>query len=127
MIYGIGTDIVSVKRMQESLERHGEHFAMRILADEEMEGFRSAPSQAGFLAKRFAVKEATVKAFGTGFRDGISMGHIYVDHDSMGKPLIKLSGRALELFDENGVGERHVTISDEREYAVAFVTLLKNI
>ncbi|MFC1747259.1 holo-ACP synthase [Pseudomonadota bacterium] len=126
MIHGIGTDIVSVKRMQESLDRHGEHFALRILADNEVEAFRAAASQAGFLAKRFAVKEAAVKALGTGFRDGISMKHIYVEHDGLGKPLLKVVGRARELFDEGGVGECHVTISDEREYAVAFVTLLKN-
>ena len=113
--------------MQDGLERFGESFATRILADEELEAFGGAPSQAGFLAKRFAVKEATVKAFGTGFRDGIGLTHIFVTHDDLGKPLLQVAGRAAELFLQADIGECHVSVSDEREYAVAFVTLLKKI
>ncbi|HEX22459.1 MAG TPA: holo-[acyl-carrier-protein] synthase, partial [Chromatiales bacterium] len=68
MIYGIGTDIVGVSRLQTNLDRYGERFAARILAESEMAAFRQTQSQAHFLAKRFAAKEALVKALGTGFR-----------------------------------------------------------
>ncbi len=125
MIHGIGTDIVSVKRIQEGLDKHGERFARRILAGNEMAGFRQAANPASYLAKRFAAKEAAVKALGTGFSEGISMGHVCVTHNARGKPLLEMSGRALALCEENEIGESHISISDEREYAVAFVTLLK--
>ncbi len=125
MIHGIGTDIVSVKRMQESLDRHGERFALRILAENEVLGFKSAVNPAAYLAKRFAAKEAAVKALGTGFRNGISMGHVFVDHDKLGKPLLKVVSRAAEIFEEQNIGESYISLSDEQEYAVAFVTLTK--
>lgn len=124
MIYGIGTDIVAIARIEESLQRHGERFAERILADSEMEGFRAATRPASYLAKRFAAKEAMAKAMGTGFRDGLSLRHIAVGHDDKGKPLLELNGRAEELCSELGIGARHLSLSDEYEYAVAFVTLL---
>lgn len=124
MIFGIGTDIVAIARIEEGLERHGDRFAERILADSELEGFRSAARPASYLAKRFAAKEAMAKALGTGFRDGLSLRHIAVGHDVKGRPLIEVSGRAEELCRELGIGARHLSISDEHEYAVAFVTLL---
>ena len=124
MIHGIGTDIVSVKRIQEGLDKYGERFASRILAESEMAEFKQAPNPASYLAKRFAAKEAAVKALGTGFSDGISMRHICVSHNDAGKPLLKMTGRALTLFEKNNIGENHISISDEREYAIAFVTLL---
>ena len=61
---------------------------------------------------------------GTGFRDGLSLRHISVGHDDKGRPLIEVSGRAAELCCELGIGARHLSISDEHEYAVAFVMLL---
>jgi len=73
MIFGIGTDIVEMSRMQKTWERFGEHFARRILMDEEMELFRQTKQPARFLAMRFAGKEATVKAMGTGFAHGVWM------------------------------------------------------
>lgn len=125
MIFGIGTDIVSVSRMRLALEKHGERFAQRILNDDEWPQFTASKQQANFLAKRFAAKEAAAKALGTGFRDGLAMRHIGVSHDSKGKPLLVFTDRAAEFIDECQIGESFLSLSDEREHAIAFVTLLK--
>lgn len=126
MIFGIGTDIVQVSRIQKSLDRYGELFARRILAEAELEDFRRTLHPARFLARRFAAKEALAKAFGTGFTDGLSFQDIAVTHDAAGKPMLALAGRAVELQREMGIGEDFISISDEREYAVAFVTVLRS-
>jgi holo-[acyl-carrier protein] synthase len=126
MIFGIGTDIVQVSRIQKSLDRYGELFARRILAEAELEDFRRTLHPARFLARRFAAKEALAKAYGTGFSGGLTFRDIVVTHDAAGKPLLALAGRAAELQREMGIGEKFISISDEREYAVAFVTVLKD-
>ena len=125
MIFGIGTDIVRVARMQQILDKHGERFARRILTNHELIGYRQASKPANFLAKRFAAKEATAKAMGTGFRNGLSLKHINVGHNEQGKPLLEFNGLAAEFMNEQGVNEAHVSLADEQEYAVAFVTLIK--
>ena len=124
MIYGIGTDIVAVARMGANLERFGERFVHRVLAESEWPGFERTVKKAHYLAKRFAAKEAAVKAMGTGFVDGMVLSQISVEHDEKGKPLLHFQGRAAEIYDALGIGDAHVTISDEDEYAVAFVTLV---
>lgn len=125
MIFGIGTDIVRVSRIQKSLDRYGERFSRRILAGQELDDLQRSLHPARFLARRFAAKEAVVKAYGTGFTRGMTFRDIVVSHDAAGKPMLLLSGRALELQQEMGIGETFISISDEQEYAVAFVTLLK--
>jgi holo-[acyl-carrier protein] synthase len=125
MIFGIGTDIVRVARMQQSLDKHGERFARRILTEHELIGYQKANKPANYLAKRFAAKEATAKAMGTGFRDGLSLKHINVGHDAQGKPLLEFSGLAADFMAEKGIMEAHISLADEQEYAVAFVTLIK--
>jgi holo-[acyl-carrier protein] synthase len=124
MIYGIGTDIVKVARMRDNLERFGERFARRILTDLELEEFLADKRPAQFLAKRFAAKEAVVKALGTGFRDGIKLSDIRVTHDDAGKPGLSCSGRTEALMRKLGVAESHLSLADEYEYSVAFVILL---
>lgn len=125
MIFGIGTDIVSVSRMESALARHGDRFAERILAAQELDEYRHSGKPAHFLARRFAAKEAAAKAFGTGFRDGLAMREFIVGHDELGKPLLQFDGHAEQFCREQGVGESFLSISDEKEHAVAFVTLLK--
>ena len=125
MIFGVGTDIVQIERIEHSLARYGNAFARRILADVDLEEFEQSPRQANFLAKRFAAKEAMAKALGTGFRDGLSLRHIVVTHDTLGRPCLRCDGRADELLQEMGIGACHLSLADEREYAIAFVTLEK--
>jgi holo-[acyl-carrier protein] synthase len=125
VIYGVGTDIVQVARIQRSLEQYGERFARRILADEEFGHYQRVTNKAHFLAKRFAAKEALAKAFGTGFRNGLHLRHIVVTHDSLGKPMLKCLSEAQRLASECGVSQMHLSLSDERDYAVAMVVLEK--
>lgn len=123
MIYGIGTDIVSVERMRNNIERHGDHFAERILTDDELNDFREVVNHAHFLAKRFAAKEAAAKAMGTGFIDGLSLRHIGVSHNALGKPVLVFTGRAEEFMVRENIASAHISLADEMDYAVAFVTL----
>jgi len=125
VIFGIGTDIVSIHRIAAALERHGVRFAERILAQSEQPAFAAAARPEHFLAKRFAAKEAAAKAFGTGFSDGLAMADIAVTHDHRGRPLLQFSGRAESLCQELGIGEHFLSISDEKEHAIAFVTLMR--
>lgn len=123
MIHGIGTDIVSVARMQRNVERYGVRFARRILTEHEYEQYQEVVHPARFLAKRFAVKEAVAKALGTGLSAGVHLRQISVEHDDRGKPSLTYSGHAATLCREAGICSSHVTISDEEQYAVAFVVL----
>lgn len=123
MIFGIGTDIVRVARMQKNIKRYGEKFAERILTPAELAEFRKESRQAHFLAKRFAAKEAAAKAMGTGFRDGLMLHHIGVTHDNAGKPQLAFTDQAAEFIQANLITSVHVSLADEEDHAVAFVTL----
>lgn len=123
MIFGIGTDIVRVARMHKNIERYGEKFAERILTSAEMEEYRSEARPAHFLAKRFAAKEAAAKAMGTGFRDGLHFHHIGVGHDAAGKPCLEFTDEAAAFVQAHGITNVHVSLADEEDHAVAFVTL----
>ncbi|WP_303904948.1 holo-ACP synthase [Thiohalomonas denitrificans] len=125
MIIGIGTDIVDVERIRVSMERHGERFAGRILDERELEIYRRAGNPAAFLAKRFAAKEAAAKAFGTGFRNGLSLRQIGISNNELGRPELTFSGRARELLAEQGVTHTFISLSDGREQAIAFVTFAR--
>jgi len=125
MIFGIGTDLVHIPRIQTLLDKYGDKIASRILSTIEFEAFVQAKNQAGFLAKRFAAKEAAAKALGTGFRDGLSLRHIEVSNNGNGKPELKFVGRGLELLAELNIGRSMISLSDEHDYAIAFVTLME--
>ncbi len=125
MILGIGTDIVRVARMHASLQRFGDRFARRILNAEEWDEYRTHRFPARLLAKRFAAKEAAAKALGTGFRDGLAPGQIAVVHDSRGQPAISFAGEAAARCERLGVGRSLLSITDERDHALAVVMLLR--
>lgn len=124
MIYGIGTDIVHIKRMRDNLDKYEDKFARRILTDSEFIEFKNKNDQAAFLAKRFAAKEAAAKAMGTGFSQGLSLHHIGVGHDDAGKPVLEFLDVAEKLMQEKKIKQAHLSLADERDYAVAFVTLV---
>lgn len=123
MIHGVGTDIVHVARLEASIARYGERFAQRILAESELETFRRHNQPAHFLAKRYAAKEAASKALGTGFRDGLSLRHIVVTNAAHGRPALEFVKKAQELVEAYQIIASHLSLSDERDYAVAFVVM----
>jgi holo-[acyl-carrier protein] synthase len=123
VIIGIGTDLVEIARIELSLSRWGEKFAQRILDTNEFAEFRAAGKQAHFLARRFAAKEAAVKALGTGMRQGVHFRQISVTHHESGAPNLVFTGRAGEIAHRIGARYRHLSISDERDFALAFVVL----
>ena len=123
MIFGIGTDLVEMSRMQKTWERFGEHFARRILMDEEMELFKQTKQPARFLAMRFAGKEATVKAMGTGFAHGIWMRDVGITRNEWGRPLIIWSERGRKVCDQLGIGSGHVSLTDDAGLVLAFAVV----
>ncbi len=124
MIFGIGTDIVQISRIAALLDRYGERFPNRILALAELGEFSTSKWPAHFLAKRFAAKEAAAKALGTGFGQGVQPCHIGVGHTPQGQPILEWGGRASELIKNFGIGQALLSLADEKDYAVAFVTLI---
>lgn len=124
MIYGIGIDLVKISRIDAAIERHGARFAERILSEHELAQYAAHRHQASFAAKHFAAKEALLKALGTGLRMGIQWRHMEVRNNTLGKPYLRCSGRVQELFEERGITASFLSISDEDEYAAAFVTLV---
>jgi holo-[acyl-carrier protein] synthase len=125
VICGVGTDIVQISRLQKSLDRYGDRFAQRILSDSEFEEYLQQRQKAHLLAKRFAAKEAAVKALGTGFTQGICLRHIIVTHNADGQPQLCFEAVAKNRIQSMGVIGSHLSIADEKEYAVAFVVLEK--
>lgn len=122
-IVGIGTDIAEIERVEKALARSGEPFARRILTDSELARFQSLKQQGRFLAKRFAAKEAASKALGTGIALGVTFHDFTITNDEHGAPILTLSNKAEQIADEKGVRHIHLSISDERHYAVATVIL----
>ena len=122
MVVGIGTDIVQIARIKSALDRRGRFFAERILCPAELAIFDGKKQPETYLAKRYAAKEAASKALGTGI--GIISWHdIEIANDSAGAPLLKLSGAALIRMAELGASKALVSLSDEQDFVVAFVTL----
>lgn len=123
MIFGIGTDIVEMSRMESTWKRFGEHFAKRILMDEEMQLFRRSKQPARFLAMRFAGKEAAVKAMGTGFAHGVWLRDVGITSNEWGRPLIIWSERGQKVCDELGIGKGHVSLTDDAGLVMAFAVV----
>lgn len=123
MIFGIGTDLVHIPRMQGLLDRHGNRIAERILSDKEFAEFKLQLKPAAFLAKRFAAKEAAAKALGTGFRDGLSLRHIVVSNNKLGKPELTFEAVGQTLLEERHIDRCLLSLSDDNDYASAYVIL----
>ena len=127
MIYGIGTDICDIRRIADTLTRRGDRFAERVLGPHEIDVFhaRRAKVEArgvSYLATRFSAKEAFSKAIGMGMRMPMTWRHCEVVKAPSGKPEIRLHGALAEWFDARGL-RAHVTVTDETDYAAAFVVV----
>ena len=122
MIFGVGTDIAAVARIGKLYERHGERALEKLLAPAEMADFSKAKDPARFLAKRFAAKEAFGKALGIGVATPATLPNIAIVHDTLGKPAFDYAPALAGYLAERRL-VAHLSISDEAEYAVAFVVL----
>ena len=125
MIFGIGTDVLQVERVERTWQRFGSHFAERLLLEEELRLFATSKRPARFLAMRFAAKEAVVKAMGTGFSNGMWIRDVGMLPNALGQPRIIYSERGKAVCRRLGVGEGHLTLSDEAGLIVAVAVLLK--
>lgn len=125
MIFGIGTDIVQIQRIERLHEKYGEHFIRRLLLPAEVDAFRAQSRPARFLAMRFAAKEAIVKAMGTGFANGIWIRDVGVSANEFGRPGIIWSERGQRLRERLGIGEGHITLTDEAGLVVAVAVLMR--
>lgn len=129
MIFGIGTDIIQISRIQEALVRHGDRFAEKILGQEELDKYHRRKSKVEargirFLASRFAAKEAFSKAIGLGMRMPMTWRAMQTLNAPSGKPIVVTSGVLNEFMEQNGLAAQ-VSITDEADYAVAFVIVEK--
>jgi len=122
MIIGTGIDIVEIDRFKEIKNLNG--IAKKILHTNELEEFnKKAKDQTIFLAKKFAFKEAFVKALGTGFREPYYLDRIEIIKDKLGKPSVITHEEAKKEFEDLGITKAHVSLSDTENYVVAFVVL----
>ena len=125
MIAGIGVDIVDIARIQALLDRYGERFLRRVYTEAETAYAMSGANKAERLAGRFAVKEAVMKALGTGKSLGILWRDIETVRGRLGKPVVHLHGQAVKWAKLRDGGAVHVTIAHDGGKAVAFVILEK--
>ena len=122
MIYGVGTDVVEIARIENALARYGERFARRILSESEFSRFKSHRLPAAYLAKRFAAKEAFVKALGTGIHAPANWHGVWVKNLPSGQPVLQFSRELEDLLKQKQILQAHVSLSDER--GVAFATVI---
>jgi holo-[acyl-carrier protein] synthase len=125
MIFGIGTDVVQLERVRLVHEKFGERFVERLLLPAEQDAFRRYKRPLRFLAMRFAAKEAIVKAMGTGFAHGMWIRDSGVVSNAWGKPEIIWSERGRRMCEKLGIGEGHVTLTDEAGLIVAVAVLMR--
>ena len=125
MIFGIGVDVLESARITRTLERFGTHFIERLLMPEERAQLERTARRKHFLAMRFAAKEAIVKAMGTGFGHGVWIRDVGVVQNAWGKPEVVFSARGERVRRGLGIGEGHVTLTDEAGLVVAVAVLMR--
>jgi holo-[acyl-carrier protein] synthase len=125
MIFGVGIDVLEARRMHDTFARFGMHFVDRLLMPQERAQFEHTQRPERFLAMRFAAKEAIVKAMGTGFAHGMWIRDVGVVQDTWGKPAVIYSKRGERVRRRLGIGEGHVTLTDEAGLVVAVAILLR--
>jgi len=123
MIYGIGIDIIEINRIEELIEKMADKFLNRVFTPEEREYCDKMARRASHYAVRFAAKEAFLKALSTGLTSGIRWKDICVINEPSGKPILKITGRALEIMNEHGITHSHISLSHSRTLATSIVTL----
>lgn len=125
MIFGIGVDVLEAARIHRTYERFGSRFVEHLLMPEEQAQLARTQRRERFLAMRFAAKEAIVKAMGTGFAHGMWIRDVGVVQNAWGKPEVVFSVRGERVRRALGVGEAHVTLTDEAGLVVAVAVLMR--
>jgi len=123
VIFGVGTDVVEIARIENALKKWGERFAERILCPPEMQRFKGHRLPASYLAKRFAAKEAFTKALGTGIRAPANWHGVWVRNLASGKPVLEYTDALQQFLEAKGVSGAHLSLSDEKGIAFATVIL----
>lgn len=126
MIYGIGVDLVKIRRIEQAVKRWGRRFLNRIFTPIEQEYSYRQKQPFLHLAGRFAVKESVLKALGTGLRSGIRWVEIEVVNNTEGKPEVRVSGKVKELMQQHHVEAIHVSISHDSDYSVGQAVLVSS-
>ena len=125
MIFGIGVDVLETRRISDTLERFGERFLEHLLMPAERAQLARTARPERFVAMRFAAKEAIVKAMGTGFAHGVWNRDVGVVQNAWGKPEVVYSERGERVRTSLGIGEGHVTLTDESGLVVAVAVLMR--
>lgn len=125
MIFGIGTDVLQLERIERVWNRYGEHFSQRLLLDEEQALFVTSKQPVRFLAMRFAAKEAIVKAMGTGFANGIWVRDVGSVPNALGQPQVIFSERGRAMCARLGIDGGHLSLTDEAGLVVAVAILMR--
>jgi len=125
MIFGIGVDVLEVRRISGTLERFGTHFTERLLMPQERTQLGQTRRPERFIAMRFAAKEAIVKAMGTGFAHGVWIRDVGIVQNEWGRPEVVFSARGERVRKGLGIGEGHVTLTDEAGLVVAVAVLMR--
>jgi holo-[acyl-carrier protein] synthase len=121
MVVGLGTDLIEIERVQQSLDRFGERFMQKIFTEGEIAYCQRKKQAAESFASRFAAKEAAAKALGTGISRGIAWKEIEVRREPGERPTLHLNGRAAERAAAMGVRHFHLSLTHSREVAMAVV------
>lgn len=121
MILGIGVDIIEIARIGEAVEANS-NFIEKLFSKNEIEYLETRNLRPEYIAGRFAAKEAVSKALGTGFR-GFNLKDVEIDRNSLGKPVVTLRGKAKQLAEKNGNYKMHISISHDRNSAIAYAVL----
>ena len=125
MIYGIGIDLVKVIRVKEALERWGERFHNRVFTPGEVRYCMQKKNPSPNFAARFAAKEAFVKALGIGIRRGVHWKDVEVQRGPLGRPVLKLNGRAVEICQKERIEGLFLSLTHDGDYSGAIVVLEK--
>ena len=128
-IFGIGTDIVNIKRMDRALKKYGFNFKSKIFSKKEIIYCEKKKNSSAFYAKRFAAKEAFSKALGTGIRKGVNLKNIEISNNIHGKPFILLKGRVANYLKKKVKTKKydiHLSLSDDKPWAQATVIISYN-
>ncbi|HTT00783.1 MAG TPA: holo-ACP synthase [Steroidobacteraceae bacterium] len=127
MIFGIGVDVLEMKRVKNTLRRFGTRFTDHLLMPQERLELERTQRRERFIAMRFAAKEAIVKAMGTGFAHGMWIRDVGVVQNAWGKPEVIFSERGEGMRQRLGIGEGHITLTDEAGLVVAVAVLMKAV